>query len=276
MSLIAKTAGMAVALYLLVVAAAWLGQRRLMYVPDSTRVPPSAIGLSEVTEIELQSPDGVRLVAWRTPAPANRPTILYFHGNAGNLSGRADRFQRYQRLGFGLLMMSWRGYSGSTGSPSEANNIADAKLAYDTLLKDGVKPADIVLYGESLGSGIAVRLAGEREVGAVVLDAPYTSVVDVALLAYPYLPVRPLLRDRYESNRHIARVSAPILILHGERDTIIPVRMGKALFSLAPEPKKLFLYPEGGHIDLDRFGAPEAVAKWIDEARRRPRPPPTR
>lgn len=255
--------GMAVTLYGLVVAAAWLGQRHLMYVPNPERVTPVAAGLTGATEMTLAAADGVPLVAWRATARAGMPTLLYFHGNAGNLASRAGRFARYQALGYGLLMLSWRGYSGSGGRPSEANNVADAQLAYDTLVASGVAPRDVVLYGESLGTGVAVQVAASRRVGAVVLDAPYTSIVDMALLSYPYLPVRSLLIDRYESDRHIAGVSAPVLVLHGERDGVIPVRMGKAVFSLAREPKKLVLFPDGGHVDLDDHGAVEVVSRWI-------------
>lgn len=267
MGLLLNVTGMAVALYACVVMAAWLGQRHLMYVPDQTRHAPEQIGLKAVREDLLQTPDGVNLVTWRSDARAGKPTLLYLHGNAGNLAGRSDRFQRYQGRGYGILMMSWRGYSGSTGKPSEANNVADAILAYDHLRASGVKPRDIVVYGESLGSGVAVQLAGAREVGAIVLDAPYTSVVDVALLSYPYLPVRPLLIDRYESHRHIKHVTAPVLILHGERDAVIPVRMGRDLHRLANEPKKLVLFPHGGHVDLDRYGAVEIVDAWLIETR---------
>ncbi|MGE3065805.1 MAG: alpha/beta hydrolase [Hyphomicrobiaceae bacterium] len=263
MGMLVNLAGMSFALYVLVVGAAWLGQRHLMYVPNATRVSPSAAGLEGVEEQVLTTPDGAKLIAWRGPPSEGQPTILYLHGNAGNLAGRADRFQRYRRAGFGLMMLSWRGYSGSTGRASEAHNVADAVLAFDALVTSGVLPKDIVVYGESLGSGVAIQLAGARPVGALILDAPYTSIVDVALLSYPYLPVRPLLVDRYESDRHIEKVSVPVLILHGERDSVIPVRMGKALYDLTRGEKKLVLFPDGGHVDLDDYGAVEIVTRWI-------------
>lgn len=265
MPMLINLAGMSVALYVIVVAAAWLGQRHLMYVPDPTRVPPAATGLRDVREHVLLTGDNVRIVCWRADPQPGRPTILYLHGNAGNLAGRADRFRHYQSRGFGLMMMSWRGYGGSGGSPTEAHNVADAGLAYDTLRAEGVAAGEIVVYGESLGSGVAIQLAGERPVAALVLDAPYTSIVDVALLTYPYLPVRPLLLDRYESDRHIKRVRAPVLVLHGERDRVIPVRMGQAIYDLSPEPKKLALFPTGGHVDLDEHGAVDVVADWLAE-----------
>jgi len=265
MGMLANLAGMSVVLYAVIVGAAWLGQRHLMYAPNATREPPAAKGLAGVEEQVLTAPDGARLIAWRAPARDGRPTILYLHGNAGNLASRADRFQRYQRQGFGMMMLSWRSYSGSTGRPTEVDNVADAILAYDSLVASGVSPGELVVYGESLGSGVAIQLAGERRVAALVLDAPYTSIVDVALLSYPYLPVRPLLIDRYESDRHIAKVTAPVLILHGERDSVVPARMGRALYELVRSEKKLEIFPDGGHIDLDGYGAVDVVTRWIDQ-----------
>ena len=258
-----KTIAILLAAYVLVVLAAWLGQRRLLYVPNATRTAPASLGLAGVREVELPTPDGQRLVTWRVMARPGKPTLLYFHGNAGNLASRSNRVRRYADAGLGLLMLSYRGYGGSSGRPSEADNLADARLAYDQLLAQGLLPADIVLYGESLGSGVAVQLAAEKPVGAVVLDAPYTSIVDVATRAYPFLPVRPLLADRYESNRFIGQVKAPVLVLHGGRDGVIPVEMGRALHDLANEPKHLEIFPEGRHSDLDEYGAVKVVTGWL-------------
>jgi len=267
MSLPLKIALAALAIYAGVGLAAWLGQRRLMYFPNPSQIAPGAAGLSDVEEKVLRTPDGHRLVVWRAQAQPGQPTILYFHGNGGGLANRAGRFGRYRELGFGLFALSYRGYSGSTGSPSEAANLKDAALAYDTLVAEGVDPGDIFIYGESLGSGVAVATAARKRAGGVILDAPYTSVVDIAARRYPILPVRTLLIDRYESDKRIRQVKAPVLILHGEKDRVIPAEMGRALYALANEPKKLVLYPEGHHIDLDDFGAVKEVRRWIGALR---------
>ena len=267
MTMLLKTAGVLLALYALVVLAAWLGQRRLMYAPDATRYQPSAMGLQGVTEHEVAAPDGVRLVLWKLAPKKGQPTLLYFHGNAGGLGSRADRFARYAQVGLGLVMMSYRGYSGSGGQPSEANNVADAKLVYDRLVKEGVDPKDIYLYGESLGSGVAVQLAVARRVAGLILDAPYSSMVAMAQKTYPFLPVRPLIADRYESDRHIAEVKAPVLVMHGEQDELIPVSMGRDLHAAAANPKDLVIFPAGKHTDLDQHGAVEAVVRWIERLR---------
>ncbi|MEZ5851746.1 MAG: alpha/beta hydrolase [Hyphomicrobiaceae bacterium] len=263
MSFMMKTGIALVAFYVAVVVAAWLGQRRLMYHPDARRVAPAQAGLSMAREREIVTPDGQRLVAWQIDARPGQPTILYFHGNAGNLTDRAARASRYAAVGYGFFIVSYRGYGGSTGRPSEANNIADARLAYDRLVSEGVPPSMIVVYGESLGSGVAVQLAAARKVAAVILDAPYTSMIEMALLRYPFLPARHLLLDRYDSKRHIKDIAAPVLVLHGERDTVIPVAMGQALHAAAGEPKHIVIFPHGRHTDLDDYGAVAAVRQWL-------------
>jgi pimeloyl-ACP methyl ester carboxylesterase len=268
MSNVLKLGLAALALYVLIAFVAWLGQRRLMYFPNAARVSPTAAGLNGINEQVLPTPDGAELIVWRARARDQRPTLLYFHGNAGSLVNRAQRFAGYRASGFGLLAMSYRSYGGSTGSPSEEANMRDARQVYDVLLGDGVTPENIVLYGESLGSGVAVALAVEKRVGAVVLDAPYTSIVDVAARRYFWLPVRPLLADRYESGKRIKSVTAPVLILHGARDNVIPLEMGRKLHALANEPKRLIIFDDGSHADLDQHGAIERVTRWLDETLR--------
>ncbi len=260
-----------VAVYAAIGVAAYLGQRKLMYFPDRVRISPAEMGLAGVEERTVETPDGERVVAWYGRAKPGQPTLLYFHGNGGSLAIRAPRIARFMDEGWGVYMMTYRGYGGSTGSPSEAANVADARLAYGALVKEGVAPRSIVAYGESLGSGIAVRIAAELPVGGVILDAPYTSIVDVAARAYPFLPVRLFLSDRYETTRYIAGIKAPLLILHGEHDGVVPVAMGRELARLAPEPKRLVVFPNGGHSDLYINGnnAIEAVRSWIGGLRTR-------
>ncbi len=274
MSLTIKLAVAAVCVWALVTLAAYFGQRRLMYFPDRARTSPAEAGLPGVEERVLKTPDGARVIAWYGRARPGEPTLLYFHGNAGSLADRAERIRRFMGEGWGVYMMTYRGYGGGTGSPTETANVADARLAYGALLQEGVDAASIIIYGESLGSGVAVRLATERPAAGLILDAPYTSIVEVAAGAYPYLPVQYLLKDRYESQKYIAQVRMPLLILHGERDPIIPVARGRALLALANEPKRLATFPKAGHSDIYIDGNPalDAVRKWIDDLKRLPSP----
>jgi fermentation-respiration switch protein FrsA (DUF1100 family) len=256
-----------VAAYAAVGFAGFLGQRRFMYFPDRAHTLPAQAGLTGVEERVLDTPDGARVIAWYGRARPGQPTLLYFHGNGGSLSIRASRIARFMAEGWGVYMMTYRGYGGSTGSPSEAANVADARLAYHALVKEGVAPGSIIAYGESLGSGIAVRIAAELPVAGVILEAPYTSIVDIAAATYPFYPVRLFLIDRYETARYIGGIKAPLLILHGERDGVVPVAMGREIARLAPEPKKLVVFPNGRHSDLYVNGndAIDAVRAWIGE-----------
>jgi uncharacterized protein len=259
-----KLALVVAAAYGVIAVAAFFVQRRLMYFPDAARVAPASFALAGVEERTLKTPDGETIVAWYGPAAPGRRTLLYFHGNAGNLANRSERVRKYLARGIGVFIMSYRGYSGSTGHPSERANVADAKLAYDALIAEGVAPEDILLYGESLGSGVAVQVAAAKPVGGVILDAPYTSIVDVAAGAYPFFPVRPFLFDRYETLKYLPAVSAPLLVIHGEDDAVIPVAMGRAVYTAANAPKEIATFPGAGHSDHHLHGSTEEVFRWID------------
>jgi fermentation-respiration switch protein FrsA (DUF1100 family) len=270
MSLLVKIVAFALCAYAAILLAAYLGQRRLMYFPDRAHTLPAEVGLLGVEERALKTPDGARVITWYGKAKPGEPTLLYFHGNAGSLAVRAERIRRFMGEGWGVCMMTYRGYGGGTGSPSETANVADARLAYGALVQEGVDPASIILYGESLGTGVAVRLATERPAGGLILDAPYTSILEIAAQAYPFLPVRYFLKDRYETRNYIGQVRMPLLILHGERDPVIPVAMGREVLRLANEPKRLVTFPFAGHSNIYVDGNPalDTVRTWIGELER--------
>lgn len=265
MSWVLKVLAGLVAAYLLIVFAAYMLQRRLIYYPDPQRVLPAQAGFVGVEERLLTMPDGVRVVAWHAKAKPGNPTLLYFHGNAGSVAGRIHRIRAYTNEGWGVYMLSYRGYGGSGGSPSEKDNIADARIAYGALLQEGVQPSDLILYGESLGSGVAARLATERKAAGLVLEAPYTSIVEIARSAYPWLPADWFMVDRYETDKVIAQVHMPVLILHGRKDRIIPFAMGEALLARANAPKEMVVFPDGGHGNLYASGndAQRRVMEWF-------------
>lgn len=254
------------ALYAIAVAAMYLAQRRFIYFPEPVRTLPAAAGLPEVAERTLETPDGEKLIAWYGKAKPGQPTLLYFHGNGGALEFRSASFRRYLDHGLGMFMLSYRGYSGSTGSPSEKANVADAKLAYEALQKEGVPPQDVIIYGESLGSGVAVQVATEKAASGVILDSPFTSIAELAAGLYPWLPVNLLLKDRYDSIGHIRDVHMPVLIVHGEADDVVPVEMGRRLFAAANEPKAIITIPGLGHAvhDDTTFAL---IDRWIEQLR---------
>ena len=248
--------------YAAIVTLAYFAQRSLMYFPERTRTAPAAAGFPQAEEVELTTSDRERVIAWHVPPRGDKPVVLYFHGNGGSLKWRAERFARIVADGTGLLALSYRGYGGSTGRPSEAGLLRDAEAAY--AFATARNPAErLALYGESLGTGVAVALAAEHKVGKVILEAPFTSAVEIGAAAYPFLPVRLLMHDQFRSDERIARVTAPVLVLHGARDTIVPISHGERLYALIAAPKKFVRFAEGYHGDLDQYGAQAAVHDFL-------------
>ena len=243
-----------------------LFQRKLMYFPDRRRHHPAQAGLPQAEEVRLTASDGEKLLAWHVPPHGNKPVVLYFQGNAGALDLRVGRFAWLVADGTGLLALNYRGYGGSTGRPSEAGLIRDAVAAYE-FAAARYAPRRIVPWGESLGTAVAIALASTHEVGGLILDAPFTSAADVGAAAYPFAPVRWLIRDPFHSHERIAKVKAPILALHGERDRVVPIRFAERLFALAPEPKRLVRFPFGTHVDLDDHGAVDEVKAFLAKLR---------
>jgi fermentation-respiration switch protein FrsA (DUF1100 family) len=248
--------------YVGVVALLYFMQRALMYFPDPVRTSPAAAGLPGAEEVLLDTADGERVVAWHLPPRGDRPVVLYLHGNGGALSHRAERFRALTADGTGLVALDYRGYGGSSGQPTEAGLLIDALTAHG-FATARYPIARIAVWGESLGTGVAVGLAAERPIGRLVLEAPFTAAVDLAAERYPFVPVRWLMKDQFRSDRAIASVVVPLLVLHGARDTIVPIAYGERLFGLAREPKRFVRFPQGEHEDLDRFGALVVVKTFL-------------
>jgi uncharacterized protein len=251
------------AVYVLALGAITIGQRKLLYFPYAREVAPSAVGLPQAEVLHLRTDDGETLLAWYVPPSPGRPLILYLHGNANGLADRAERFHALTASGNGLLAVEYRGYPGSTGSPSETGLLADGEAGYAKALALGVAPKRIVAMGESLGTGVAVDVAARHEVGALVLDSPYSSTADVASAFYWMFPVRLLMRDQFRSGEKIGKVRAPVVMVHGTRDGVIPIRFGERLFALANEPKDFVRVEGAGHLALGAV-IPQVV-EWIDE-----------
>jgi fermentation-respiration switch protein FrsA (DUF1100 family) len=252
------------ACYVAVVAAMYFAQRSLLYFPDRVRRPPASVGLSDTEEVSLESADGERLLAWHTPSRAGRPLVIYFQGNGGGLDLRAGRFRALAAQGIGFLALNYRGYGGSTGTPTERGLLLDAQAAYAfAAAHQGAE--HIVLWGESLGTGVAVATAARDPVARIVLESPYTSIADVAAAAYWYLPVRPLLKDQFRADALIGRVTAPVLVVQGGRDEVIPIGIGERLYAMIRSPKRLLRLPDAGHNDHDAHGALAKVLPFVAE-----------
>ena len=253
----------AVLIYGGLLALMFIFQRAMMYpAPQTVRTAPADAGFPQAQEIVLDTSDGEKAIAWHLPPAEGKPVVIFFHGNGEVLAWCVPRFRALVADGTGLVALSFRGYAGSTGTPSEAGMIADGEAAY-TFAAALYPPQRIVPWGYSLGSGVAVAIAAAHPVGKVILEAPYTSAVDVAAAAFPFLPVRWLMRDRFSSDERIHNVRAPLLVMHGVKDTVVSIRFGERLFALANEPKRMHRFPDGDHVNLDGQGAMDVAKAFL-------------
>ena len=241
----------------------FFAQRSLVFpIPQRVRTAPQAVGFPAVEEHFLATADGEKIIIWHVQAKPGHAVILYFPGNGDFLAGSVGRLRDMTSDGTGLVAVSYRGYAGSSGEPSESGLLLDAEAAH-AFTAARYSTDRMAVWGFSLGSGVAVALAAERPVGKLILEAPYSSIADVAASQFWFAPVRWLIKDPFRSDARIGHVTAPLLIMHGERDPAIPIKYGERLFTLAHEPKQFVRFPEGGHNDLDNYGAIGRVRQFI-------------
>lgn len=254
----------ALGVYVAMLALLYARQREMMYPRNPARAEITSANLPGVEEAALTTADGEKLVAWVVPPRDGKPVLLFFHGNAGNF-GRPIRQARFRALtqdGTGLFAVNYRGYGGSTGSPTEDGLAQDARAAYAAAVaRFGAER--LVGYGESLGTGVVLKLAAQVPLKAVILEAPYLSTAAVAQELYPYIPVGLVMHDQFRSDQVIGKLKAPLLVLHGERDGVIPFSQGEALFSLANPPKRFIRFPEGNHENLPRHGSVPEIRRFL-------------
>lgn len=257
-----------------VLALLWVGQRRLMYFPDGRVPAPRQVGLAGVESVRFPTADGLELAGWFVPAGAQaNATVLVFNGNAGNRAYRAPLAAALAAHGLNVLLFDYRGYGGNSGSPTETGLAADARAARAYLAdRPDVDAARLVYFGESLGTGVAVGLAAEQPPAALILRSPFTSMADVGAYHYPILPVRLLLRDRFASRDTIGRVRAPVLVIAGDRDDIVPLEHSRRLYDAAPSPKELVIITGASHNDDELLAGEEliqAIVRFLDHEPRR-------
>ena len=256
-----------VLLYSLFTAAIVTFQRKILFwtIPydRDARTKPSL----EASHFFLTTADGERIdTVWLPSAKADAPAIVYLHGNAANLRCREHRLKALTDLGYSVLAIDWRGYGQSTGMPSEEGLLVDAKTAYAWLVQR-VDPSRVVVLAESIASGIGIKLAAEHKVGALALEAPYYSGVDLAEKYLPIIPVRALMRDPLRSDLWIGNLHVPLLIQHGKQDHLIPFSQAERLFAIAPEPKRIIAYPSGHHDDLpEKQNSYRDLKRFIDDS----------
>jgi fermentation-respiration switch protein FrsA (DUF1100 family) len=237
-----------VIIYSLVLTLTYIFQRNLLYHPTENNYSGDQL-LVDIEKIKIKTSDNIELMSWYHNKDFNKyKTILYFHGNAGSLENRIHKINHFKDINVNFLIFAWRGFSGNKGKPTEKGLYEDAKSAVQWLKLKGINEENIILYGESLGTGVAVEIAQNKNFSGVILESPFTSMIDTGKDKYPFLPVRFLLKDKYENNRKIKNIKSPILVMHGKIDKIVPFYMGKKIYELANEPKYFYFSQYDDHM----------------------------
>jgi fermentation-respiration switch protein FrsA (DUF1100 family) len=256
-----------VVVYLALLLLLFVRQRAIVFRPDPTLADLAAVGLAEqMREVAITTRDGLTLASWwAPPVRPDRRVIVYLHGNAGHRGGRADRIRDYLAAGYGVLLVGYRGYGGNPGRPTEAGLYEDARANLAFLAKERVRPEQTVLLGESLGTAVAIQMATEIPILALVLEAPLASVLHSARARYPLFAFDFLVRDKFASIHKIGKVKVPLLLIHGEKDRTTAVRFGRMLYNAANEPKRAHFIAEAGHTDLKDHGFAKSVTDFLEE-----------
>ena len=245
----------AVSFYILLLTLVFFFQRSLLYHPsvDNYLKDESSNKPTEIERVKITTVDKIDLAAWFYNKDIKKlKTILFFHGNAGSLENRTYKLNHFKNLNVNFLIIAWRGFSGNRGKPNELGLYRDAESAIKWLKSKGVIEQNIIIYGESLGTGVAVEVAQNKNYAGIILESPFTSMINLGKKYYPFFPVRFLLKDKFESYKKITNVSVPVLIIHGKVDKIVPFTMGKKMYELSNEPKFFYSQEYGDHmVDYD-------------------------
>jgi len=242
----------------------FLFQRNLLYHPAENNYYGDKLTVS-VDKVKIKTKDNIELLGWYHKKNLNNyKTILFLHGNAGSLENRIHKINHFENMNINFLIVSWRGFSGNKGNPNEKGLYDDARSAISWLENQGIVKNDIIIYGESLGTGVATEIAQNNNFAGVILESPFTSMIDAAKSKYPIFPIRFLLKDKYESDKKIKHIKSPILIMHGEVDKIVPFWMGEKIYQLANEPKYSYFTKYDDHMMEYNEKLLNELKKFID------------
>ena len=237
-----------VLVYFLILVFLYFYQRNLMYHPDENNYFGDQLSV-DIKKVKVNTDDNIDLLGWYHEKDIKKnKTILFFHGNAGSLENRIHKLNHFRDMNVNFLIIAWRGFSGNKGKPSEEGLYEDGKSAINWLINRGIKKNNIVIYGESLGTGVATHLAQNKNFAGIILETPFTSMIDAAKNFYPYIPVGLLLKDKFDNKSKIININSPILIMHGEADQIVPFFMGKKMYEIANEPKYSYFTKHDNHM----------------------------
>ena len=235
-------------IYLLIATLTFFFQRNLLYHPNENNYSNDQL-LVPLKKIKIKTQDNIELISWYHKKNVNTyKTILFLHGNAGSLENRIHKINHFQNINVNFLLIAWRGFSGNKGNPTEEGLYKDARSAVEWLKSNGVYEKDIIIYGESLGTGVACEIAQNKNFAGIILESPFTSMVDAVKNKYPFLPINLLLKDKYLSEKKIKNIKSPILIMHGKVDKIVPFHMGQKMYNLANTPKYSYFTEYDNHM----------------------------
>ena len=235
-------------IYFFILVFLYFYQRNLLYHPNENNYSEDKI-LVDIEKVRIKTSDNIELLGWyHEKNLKDFKTLIFFHGNAGSLENRIHKLNHFRNMNINFLIIAWRGFSGNKGDPSEQGLYEDGKSAIDWLIKKGVSEKNLILYGESLGTGVATHLAQNKNFAGVILETPFTSMIDAAKKFYPYIPVKLLLKDKFENYKKIKNINLPILIMHGEIDQLVPFSMGKKIYEIANEPKYSYFTKYDNHM----------------------------
>ena len=235
-------------IYFFILVFLYFYQRNLLYHPNENNYSEDKI-LVDIEKVRIKTSDNIELLGWyHEKNLKDFKTLIFFHGNAGSLENRIHKLNHFRDMNINFLIIAWRGFSGNNGNPSEQGLYEDGKSAIDWLIKKGVSEKNLILYGESLGTGVATHLAQNKNFAGVILETPFTSMIDAAKKFYPYIPVKLLLKDKFENYKKIKNINSPILVMHGEIDQIVPFSMGKKIYEIANEPKYSYFTKYDNHM----------------------------
>ena len=250
--------------YLSLLLFMYIFQRAFMYHPKVRNTDPTTVQF-KYHEVYINSETDIKLRSWYSYSDQNKKTILFFHGNAGELGARIYKLNKFNDLNLNFLIISWRGFSGNNGKPTEQGLYKDAQKAVEWLEEKGINKKDIILYGESLGTGIAVELATKGEYSGIILESPYTSMIDMGKRFYPFLPISILQKDKYNSLKKLNMITSPILVLHGKSDTLVPFYMGKKIYDEANEPKYYYFPDLDNHMMTYDQNMLKTLSNFVNE-----------
>ena len=237
--------------YILLIIIAFFFQRNLLYHPSIDNYLEDNLGTepTEIEKVKIITEDKIDLIGWFYNKDIKKfKTIVFFHGNAGSLQNRTYKLNHFKDLDVNFLIFAWRGFNGNKGKPNEMGLYEDARSAIRWLNAKGIKDKNIILYGESLGTAIAVEIAQNKKYAGVILESPFTSMINMGKKYYPFFPVSFLLKDKFESYKKINKISVPVFVMHGEIDKIVPYDMGKKIYELANQPKFFYSQKYGDHM----------------------------